>query len=116
MVTRWGMSDKLGLVQLAPRVNPYLGSATGFATERSFSEETARTIDVEVQRIIDECHAEAVRVLGEHRKELDALVAALLERDTLDELEILNVTHLRRAALASVEAPLRAVAGADTRA
>jgi len=94
MVTRWGMSDRLGLVQLAPRANPYLGISGGFGADRPFSEETARVIDAEVQRIIGESYGEAVRLLSEHRKALDALVAALLERETLDEHEILAVTGL----------------------
>jgi cell division protease FtsH len=94
MVTRWGMSDELGMVQLAPRQNPYLGGSFGFGGEKPFSEETARLIDLEVQRIINESHDEAVRLLSKHRKELDALVRALLERETLDEQEILAVTGL----------------------
>ena len=94
MVTRWGMSDQLGLVQLAPRANPYLGLSGSFGADRPFSEETARVIDAEVQRIIGESYQEAVRLLNAHRKELDALVAALLERETLDEHEILAVTGL----------------------
>jgi cell division protease FtsH len=94
MVTRWGMSERLGLVQLAPRENPYLASLDGYAGPKSFSEETARIIDVEVQRIIDECHDDARRLLGEHRKALDKLASALLERETLDEREILEVTGL----------------------
>jgi len=95
MVTRWGMSDKLGMIQLAPRQNPYLGGATGFGGgEKPFSEETARVIDAEVLRIIGESHAESLRLLREHRKQLDALVAALLTKETLDEQEILQVTGL----------------------
>src|SRR5262249_61048714 len=50
MVTRWGMSEKGGRVQLPPRPNPYLPSPTGFAGERPFSEDTARTIDAEAAR------------------------------------------------------------------
>jgi cell division protease FtsH len=92
MVTRWGMSEKLGLVQLAPRENPYLASLDGMSAARTVSEETARIIDLEVQRIIDECHDEAARLLGEHRVPLDRLASALLERETLDEREILEVT------------------------
>ena len=62
MVTRWGMSEKLGLVQLAPRENPYLASLDGMSGgSKSVSEETARIIDVEVQRIITESHGEALR-------------------------------------------------------
>ena len=45
-------------------------------------------------RIISESHDEAMRLLGEHRKQLDALVEALLARETLDEQEILEVTGL----------------------
>ena len=94
MVTRWGMSEKLGTVELAPRENPYLGGPGGYSAEKHFSEETARVVDSEVHRIIGECHDEARRLLTEHRKELEALARALLERETLDEEEILEVTGL----------------------
>jgi cell division protease FtsH len=94
MVTRWGMSDRLGMVQLAPRDNPFLAGQDGFGGNRSFSEETARAIDAEVLRIIAESHDEARRLLSEHRRELDALADALLSRETLDEREILEVTGL----------------------
>ena len=93
MVTRWGMSEKLGTVQLAPRENPFLGGG-GYPGEKPFSEETARAIDEEVSRIIDESHEEARRLLTRHRKELEALAGALVERETLDEGEILEVTGL----------------------
>ena len=94
MVTRWGMSDKLGMVQLAPRQSPYLGGSAGYGADKPFSEETARTIDAEVLRIIGESHGEALRLLDAHRTQLDALVAALLSKETLDEQEILDVTGL----------------------
>jgi cell division protease FtsH len=94
MVTRWGMSDKIGLVQLAPRENPYLASLDGMSGTKNFSEETARLIDSEVQRIITECHDEASRLLSQHRGALETLAHALLERETLDEQEILEVTGL----------------------
>jgi cell division protease FtsH len=97
MVARWGMSDVVGMVQLAPRQNQYLGGMAGFGGEKPFSDETARLVDVEVQRIIDECHAEAKRLLVQHRRSLDALVTALLARETLGEQEILEVTGLPRA-------------------
>jgi cell division protease FtsH len=94
MVTRWGMSDRLGLVQLAPRENPYLPTQLGFSGQRPFSEDTAKTIDAEVLRIIGESHEEARRLLTEHRKQLDALASALVARETLNEREILEVTGL----------------------
>ncbi|HYV65647.1 MAG TPA: ATP-dependent zinc metalloprotease FtsH [Myxococcales bacterium] len=111
MVTRWGMSDRLGLVQLAPRENPYLGVTNGFAGTRPFSEETARTIDAEVLRIINESHEEARRLLTEHRKQLDALAEALVARETLGEQEILQVTGLRFAR--SPERPAASAAAAN---
>jgi cell division protease FtsH len=93
MVTRWGMSERLGLVELAPRENPYLNGAP-FGASRAFSEETAKIIDAEVQRIIRESHEQAKRLLTEHRKQLDALAQALVARETLNEQEILEVTGL----------------------
>jgi cell division protease FtsH len=99
MVTRWGMSERLGSVQFAPRENPYLtgwggGYGHDLGGERPFSESTAATIDAEVRRIIDECHAEAQRLLGAYRTQLDLLAEALVDRETLDEQEILKVTGL----------------------
>jgi cell division protease FtsH len=96
MVTRWGMSERLGLVQLAPKENPYLNrlDAGLMGQGPNVSEETARTIDAEVRRIIDASHVEALRLLREHRGALDALAQALLARETLDEHEILEVTGL----------------------
>jgi len=94
MVTRWGMSEKLGLVQLAPRGNPYLGGPGGYGDTRAFSEETAKTIDAEVAGIIAQSHEEAKRLLIVHRNQLNALAEALVSRETLDEQEILRVTGL----------------------
>lgn len=97
MVTRWGMSEKLGTVQLAPRENPYLAGSFGYGGyggEKPFSEETAKTIDAEVHRIIGESHEEAKGLIKAHRAQLDALAEALLARETLNEQEILEVTGL----------------------
>ncbi len=112
MVTRWGMSERLGLVQLAPRQNQFLGTADRSAGGAPYSEETAAAVDEEVAEIIRECHEAALRLLAEHRRELDALAGALLDRETLDEREILNVTGLPPApALAGEKIALRSPAG-----
>ena len=97
MVTRWGMSERVGLVELAPRDNPYLSGANGYGGAKPFSERTAEAIDAEVLKIIGESHDEAKRLLNAHRQQLDALVAALLLRETLNEQEILDATGLPRA-------------------
>jgi cell division protease FtsH len=109
MVTRWGMSDRVGMVQLAPRENAYLGSAGVFAGEKPFGEDTARLVDSEVHRIIDECHDEAKRLLTKYRKQLDALVQALMARETVNEQEILEVTGLPPAPQLE-SAPVRGIA------
>jgi cell division protease FtsH len=98
MVTRWGMSDKLGMVQLAPRQNNWVGSSS-FGASKPYGDETAKLIDMEIVRIIKECHEEAKRLLREHRAELDRLVAALMKQESLDEKEILEVTGLPPAPL-----------------
>ena len=97
MVTRWGMSDRLGMIQLAPKTNPYLnGTLGGGSASNAISEHTARVIDEEVLRIIAECHGEARRLLELHRDRLDALAKALLDKESLNEHEILQVTGLTR--------------------
>ena len=97
MVTRWGMSDRLGLVQLAPRENPYLNVPGGFGNTNQVSERTAEAVDAEVLKIISESYAEAKRLLTVYRKQLDALAEALVAQETLNEPEVLQVTGLPRA-------------------
>ncbi|MET0984155.1 MAG: ATP-dependent zinc metalloprotease FtsH [Steroidobacteraceae bacterium] len=114
MVTRWGMSDKVGMVQLMPRQNPYLGGPVGMS-EKPFSEETARIVDAEIQRIINDSHELAKTLLRKHRRQLDALVAALLKRETVDEREILEITGLPPApALESGRVTAAATSAAET--
>jgi cell division protease FtsH len=97
MVTRWGMSERIGMVQLAPRDNPYLSGPEGYGGAKPFSEATAEAIDDEVRKIIASSHDEAKRLLTQHRARLDALAQALLAHETLNEQEILEVTGLARA-------------------
>jgi cell division protease FtsH len=103
MVTRWGMSEKLGLVQLAPRENSYLNSGGGYVNEKPFSEETAKIIDTEVLKIISESYEEAKRLLGAYREQLDALVKALMDQETLNEQDILSTTGLPTAPVLKTE-------------
>ena len=88
------MSDKLGMVQLAPRQNSWTGQGGGLMGDKPYSDETAKLIDMEVGRIIQECHEQAKQLLREHRRELDALVAALMRQESLDEQDILDATGL----------------------
>lgn len=110
MVTRWGMSEVLGMVQLAPRENPYLGKPGGFGGENPFSEETAKAIDAEVLKIINDSHRQAVQLITDHRMQLDALAGSLMTNETLDEQEILKVTGLPAASVLDSGKLTRAVA------
>ncbi|MBX5459936.1 MAG: ATP-dependent zinc metalloprotease FtsH [Steroidobacteraceae bacterium] len=112
MVTRWGMSDKVGMVSLAPRQNPFL-PGMDYGAAKPFSEDTARIIDAEVRGIINDSLSQARKLLTTHRKALDALVHALLEHETLDEQQILEVTGLPPAP--PLETAPRTVANADLR-
>jgi len=116
MVTRWGMSDRLGMVQLAPRANPYLAGRSGldgYAGTRPFSEDTARTIDAEVHAIIEQSHAEARRLLEMHRGALEKLVEALLAHETLDEREIIEVAGLTPVPANQEKEAARSIVGAS---
>jgi cell division protease FtsH len=91
MVTRWGMSPRVGPISLGSED----GSSNPFATApRPYSDTTATLIDAEVKRIVDECFTDAHRLLEENRSRLDALARALLREESLDEAEILRVTGL----------------------
>ncbi len=91
MVVRWGMSPRLGPINITQ-------PGDGAASAEHFSEETAKLLDEEVRRIVDECHREAVRLLTENRSRLDSLAEALLKHDTLGEDEILAATGIIRPA------------------
>ena len=93
MVVRWGMSPKIGPLAFAED-----GASPGLGMARPYSEATAREVDTEVKRIADECFAEALRLLVEHRSQLDDLTRALLKDDTLDEARIRLATGIRPAA------------------
>jgi cell division protease FtsH len=86
-------------VTLAPREDPFLArdSFSGFGTSRPYSEATAQVIDAEVERILQECYADGVQLIRAHREQLDKLAQALLERETLDEQEIIRVTGIHPA-------------------
>ena len=84
MVGRWGMSDAIGPLAVLPGPNDQVGMFGD--SPAGPSPETRRLIDVEVRKIVDECYTFAKAQLREHRPQLDSLVAALLEHETLDEI------------------------------
>ena len=89
MVTEYGMSDKLGMVQLENGGQPFLGRSYGESA--AYSDETARLIDEEVRRITTEGYNKAHEIIEEYKDKHAAIAKALLEYETLDEKQILSL-------------------------
>ncbi|MDK9344216.1 ATP-dependent zinc metalloprotease FtsH [Propionibacterium freudenreichii] len=88
MVGKWGMSEKVGPVMVLPDdADPH---------QIGISDETLSTVDGEVRRIIGECQDKAVRLLKEHRAQLDSIATKLLEKETLDENEVYAAAGIDR--------------------
>ena len=83
MILEWGMSERLGFVH-------YGGgeSRDVFIAEREYSEDTARIIDEEIKRLIDEAYADAERLLGKEWDKVAAVAEALLKYETLQGEEV----------------------------
>jgi len=88
MVTRWGMSSRIGTVFLGGEQEVFLGREVGLRERQSYSEHTATLIDEEVQQLIAERYQYAQHLLSEHQEELERVAHALLERESLDEQQI----------------------------
>jgi cell division protease FtsH len=87
MVTEYGMSDELGLRRLGrTHGEVFLGKEVGH--EPDYSDTVAAEIDSEIRRLIEGAHADAVTVLTTHRSTLDALAAALIDQETLEEADL----------------------------
>jgi cell division protease FtsH len=90
MVTQYGMTERLGAVKLGDsNSEPFLGRDMGHS--RNYSEETAAAVDEEVKGLLGHAHQEAFEILETNRDVLDALVLALLDKETLDKAEIAEI-------------------------
>ena len=94
MVTRYGMSDRLGLIQYGDDSEEVV-IGRDLAHTRSYGETIAGEIDEEVKRIVDECYQKARKIIGQHRDVLDACAELLLEKEkiTREEFEALFVQN-----------------------
>ena len=90
MVTAYGMSEKMGNMAYGKNEqNIFLGR--DFGMKRDFSEEIAAEIDKEVKKIIDERYEIARNLLNENRDMLEYISKTLLDRETLDEKEFVEL-------------------------
>lgn len=89
MVTEWGMSDRVGPVNYGDNEQVFIGR--DYETRAGYSDQTAATIDEEVQRIIKEAHQKAVDLLIANKNLLDNMARLLIERETIyqDEVDLI---------------------------
>jgi len=100
MVTRFGMSDRLGPVALG-RAQGGMFLGRDIAAERDFSEDTAATIDEEVSLLVADAYRRATEVLSANRPVLDELAEMLVERETVDAEELQELLLQRDVKVAS---------------
>ncbi len=110
MVGRWGMSRAVGPIAVLPAdgQGPLLPGVS------ETSEHTQQLVDAEVRRIVETAHEEATVTLSSHRENLDTLVAALLEHETLDQDEAYRAAGLPQNVRAQPEDALPVVAQETT--
>ncbi len=91
MVCEWGMSDKVGAVALDERSDS--GQYLGFNNyhEKKYSEETAREIDAEVKKILNDAHERARQILIERREQVELMTMMLMEFETLDAEDVQKI-------------------------
>jgi cell division protease FtsH len=92
MVQRWGMSEKIGFLTVAPQD----GQSMLLPGAEATSEATRELVDAEVRRIVDEERDVTRRLLADNRDKLDAVAEALLERESLDELDVYAAADIDR--------------------
>ncbi|TNF68050.1 MAG: ATP-dependent zinc metalloprotease FtsH [Gammaproteobacteria bacterium] len=89
MVTKWGLSDKMGpLLYAEEDEHPFLGHSMGRNSAPAFSEKTAGNIDIEVRDLIDRNYARANRLLADNLDILHAMADALMKYETLDAAQV----------------------------
>ncbi|MFN9175894.1 MAG: ATP-dependent zinc metalloprotease FtsH3 [Synechocystis sp.] len=101
MVTRFGMSDRLGPVALG-RQGGSVFMGRDIASDRDFSDETAAAIDAEVSQLVDQAYKRAKEVLVDNRAVLDQLAAMLVEKETVDSEELQTILANNNVKLAAL--------------
>jgi cell division protease FtsH len=101
MVTRFGMSERLGPVALG-RQNGNIFLGRDIAAERDFSEETAAAIDEEVRSLVDQAYRRAKDVLVKNQAVLDRIAAQLIEKETVDAGELQDILNTSQVVMAPI--------------
>src|SRR5215469_6116589 len=83
MVTRWGMSERMGTISFSEREDPFAGTALANGS-REYSEKTATIIDEEVNRIVRACYSQTIDLIESHHSTLDRIAQELRRQETID--------------------------------
>ena len=95
MITEWGMSDELGTITFGNNNNDQVFLGRDLGHDRNYSEAVAYSIDKEVKRLMDECHAEARRLLSENLDKLTIIAETLKDRETIQADEFVALMEGR---------------------
>ena len=97
MVTKWGLSSELGpLLYSEDEGEVFLGRSAA-SQSKSFSSDTAKSIDKEVRKIIDTCYSKAKDILETNRDKLELMMEALMEYETIDANQIDDIMNGHKA-------------------
>jgi len=96
MVTKWGLSEKLGPLMYAEEEGEVFLGRTAAAQHANISAETAKLIDQEVRSLIDHCYVSATKLLTDNRDKLDAMAEALMKYETIDADQIDDIMAGRK--------------------
>jgi cell division protease FtsH len=97
MVREWGMSDRVGPMAWGSQGQVFLGEDL-MHNARDYSDDTARVIDQETEKILRACEQRCLEVLTEHRNGLDLVARGLLEHETIDGAECVRLVDLGKSA------------------
>ncbi|GCE26628.1 ATP-dependent zinc metalloprotease FtsH [Dictyobacter alpinus] len=90
MVTKWGMSERMGTISFSEREDPFAGTSLA-SNSREYSEKTATLIDEEVNRIVKHAYEQAVKLLTDHKATLDRIAQALRTNEVIDAKQLREI-------------------------
>ena len=106
MVNQYGMSEAIGPVQYDSQgENVFLGR--DYTSNKSYSDTVAYEIDQEIRKIVNGCYDQAKRIISEHRKDLDNIVRALIDQETLTKEDLDNIVKYGKVKPETVEETVR---------
>jgi len=108
MVTRWGMSERLGTISFSERATPFMNGGS-IGAPQDYSETTAEAIDEEVERIVGMCYNRAIELLQAHRPTLDRMAQELRKHETINASQLRQIMEETGAEIVAPQTPSQAL-------